>query len=625
MIRYCYILLFFFIAGISFGQSKQVLLREADYYFSQQDFYAASHFFELAYQKDSGDVQQWWKMAEVYRFTFQYDLAAQFYRKVYQKDRALNYPNVQLWEGVMLKQSDDYERAIKTLQSYLENQVNPSNFYYRKGLMELKGANLAISLQNTETIVQHLNENINSKVSDFAPFALGDSVLYFSSLEKGDGTETEQLLGHHSKLLKSENQQLAEVLRVFNTPDYHLGNISFNPTADEVFFTKCKTEKEGMRCAIYSAKLVNGLWENPQQMSSEINKPNTTNTHPQWAFWKEQEGLFFTSNRKGGWGGMDIWFAPKEGVATNLGGTINTTGDEVTPFYHSIEQKLYFSSDFHPGIGGFDIFQTTWDNEWGVVENVGKPLNSSHNDLYYNSRIDNPLKGYLSSNRKGSLFVDKESCCNDIYAFEKPEVCICERVDSLAKQMQLNLPISLYFHNDEPNPNSRDTVSEVNYEDSFREYYLMREQYKQRFGQVLAGNLKTSAEQEMQVFFEHSIRKGFEQLETFAIQLQLAMDLEASVEIKIKGFTSPLNDTEYNMALAKRRINSIQNYLYTYQNGIFLPYIKNRQLKITELPFGESQVKIGVSDNPNDRRQSVYSIAAARERRIEIQSISFQF
>ena len=245
--------------------------------------------------------------------------------------------------------------------------------------------------------------------------------------------------------------------------------------------------------------------------------------------------------------------------------------------------------------------------------------------MYYNSRIDNPLKGYLSSNRKGSLFVDKESCCNDIYAFEKPEDCICERVDSLAKQMQLNLPISLYFHNDEPNPNSRDTVSEVNYEDSFREYYLMREQYKQRFGQVLAGNLKTSAEQEMQVFFEQSIRKGFEQLEIFAIQLQLAMNLEASVEIKIKGFTSPLNDTEYNMALAKRRINSVQNYLYTYQNGIFLPYIKNGQLKITELPFGESQVQLGVSDNPNDRRHSVYSISAARERRIEIQSISIEF
>lgn len=625
MMRICYIILLSLFVSISFGQNKQVLLREADYYFSQEDYYAASHFYELSYQKDSGNVQQWWQMASAYRYTFQYDLAAHFYHKVYQVDRALNFPNVQLWEGVMLKQTEDYEQAIKVLQSYLDVQINPSDFYYRKGLMELKGANLALSLQETETSVHHLSENINSKVSDFAPFALGDSVLYFSSLEKGDGTETEQLLGHHSKLLKSEKEQLAEVLRVFNSPDYHVGNISFNPTADEVFFTKCKQQDDQMQCAIYTAKMIDGLWENPTQMSAEINKSNATNTHPQWAFWKEQEGLFFSSNRKGGWGGMDIWFAPKEGAAKNLGNTINTAGDEVTPFYHSVEGKLYFSSDFHPGIGGFDIFETSWDNEWGIVENAGKPLNSPHNDLYYNSRIDNPLKGHLSSNRKGSLFVDKESCCNDIYAFEKTEECVCERVDSLAKQMQLNLPISLYFHNDEPNPNSRAVFSEVNYEDSYRVYYLMREQYKQRFGQVLAGNLKTTAEKEMQVFFEQSIRKGFEQLETFATQLKLAMELKASVEIKIKGFTSPLNDTEYNMALAKRRIMSVQNYLNNYQDGIFLPYIESEQLKITELPFGESQVQVGVSDNPNDRRQSVYSIAAARERRIEIQSISIDF
>ena len=66
---------------------------------SQQDFYAASHFYELSYQKDSDDVQQWWQMAEAYRFTFQYDLAAQFYHKVYLEDGLLNYPDVQLWEG----------------------------------------------------------------------------------------------------------------------------------------------------------------------------------------------------------------------------------------------------------------------------------------------------------------------------------------------------------------------------------------------------------------------------------------------------------------------------------------------------------------------------------------------
>ena len=100
---------------------------------------------------------------------------------------------------------------------------------------------------------------------------------------------------------------------------------------------------------------------------------------------------------------------------------------------------------------------------------------------------------------------------------------------------------------------------------------------------MLIGNLKTSAEQEMQVFFEHSIRKGFEKLETFATQLQLAMDLEASVEIKIKGFTSPLNDTEYNMALAKRRI-SVQNYLYLPKWN-FLAIYKKRTIENNRTSF----------------------------------------
>ena len=109
MMRYYYIMSLCLFASISFGQNKQVLLREADYYFSQQDFYAASHFYELAYQKDSGDVHEWWQMAKAYRFTFQYDLAAQFYHKVYREDMALNYPDAQLWEGVVLKQAEHYE------------------------------------------------------------------------------------------------------------------------------------------------------------------------------------------------------------------------------------------------------------------------------------------------------------------------------------------------------------------------------------------------------------------------------------------------------------------------------------------------------------------------------------
>lgn len=627
MMRFIYILLFAMLWLNAWGQSKNVLLTEADYYFTQEDYYAAVHFYEQSLEKYEGDMATWYAVAEAYRFTYQYALARDYYAKVYQLDQGLNYPNARLWEGVMLKYLGDYELASIILRSYLEIQEDPSDFWYRKALMELKGSELAKELQPNKSKLRQLGEDINSKVSDFAPFALGDSLLYFTSLHKSDGTESEVWLGHHAALFLSENEGLARPLRMFNSPHYHVGNASFNPTGDQVFFTYCAKKKNGMHCEVYTSRLMEGLWSAAEKMPQTINKEGSNNTHPQWAFWQKQEGLFIASNRAGGLGGMDIWFVPLEGSAINLGNSINTAGDELTPFFHSIEQKLYFSSDFHPGIGGFDIFETAWQKTagWGLVKNIGAPLNSSHNDLYYMARLDSVNKGYLSSNRVGSFFVDKESCCSDIYAFERSSNCICEQQDSLLREIQLNLPITLYFHNDEPNPNSRDTFSSVSYATAFHSFYQRKGTYKKRFSSVLTGPLKDAAEKKVATFFEESVKGGFNQLEIFAQQLVVAMALQARVEIRIKGFTSPLNDTDYNECLAKRRIASVMNYLREYKKGVLKPFIDREQFKIIELPLGEQQVRQGVSDNPNDRRQSVYSVAASRERRIEIQSVSVEF
>jgi len=129
----------------------------------------------------------------------------------------------------------------------------------------------------------------------------------------------------------------------------------------------------------------------------------------------------------------------------------------------------------------------------------------------------------------------------------------------------------------------------------------------------------------MKAFFEQKLKAGYNQLGLFAQQLLEAMKLEATMELNLIGFASPLNDTQYNRKLSKRRISSVLNYLSTFQDGVLLPYFENGQLKINELPMGESKSSLDVSDNPNDRRQSVYSIKAATERRIDIQSISVEF
>ena len=225
----------------------------------------------------------------------------------------------------------------------------------------------------------------------------------------------------------------------------------------------------------------------------------------------------------------------------------------------------------------------------------------------------------------GSLYIKNESCCNDIYQFKKIDYCICQTQDSLVQEMQLLLPLQLYFHNDEPNPRSLDSTTEISYVDAYESFYDLKSLYVQKFSSPLKGKIKSESERKMKRFFEEKVRAGYNQLSLFANQIEEAMQLNATMELNLIGFASPLNNNSYNQKLSKRRISSVLNYLTDYKNGVLLPYFKNGQLKINELPMGETKASIEVSDNPNDRRQSVYSINAARERRIDIQSISVNF
>jgi hypothetical protein len=152
-----------------------------------------------------------------------------------------------------------------------------------------------------------------------------------------------------------------------------------------------------------------------------------------------------------------------------------------------------------------------------------------------------------------------------------------------------------------------------------------KDQYIKRFSSVMSGRAKNATERQMHDFFEQTVSGGYQSLLIFAEQLEEVLALEAKVEIKLKGYTSPLTASDYNNLLAKRRISSVENFLKQFNSGVLIPYLQNDQLVLTELPLGETQVSIGVSDNPNDRRNSVYSIKAAQERRIEIVSVLVEF
>jgi outer membrane protein OmpA-like peptidoglycan-associated protein len=114
------------------------------------------------------------------------------------------------------------------------------------------------------------------------------------------------------------------------------------------------------------------------------------------------------------------------------------------------------------------------------------------------------------------------------------------------------------------------------------------------------------------------VKKGHDHLQLFSEILLKRLKTGERVEIVIKGYTSPRAKSDYNDNLAKRRISSLRNHFYEWQYAVLEPFLSNGKLVISESPYGESQAETGISDDLFDERNSIYSVGASRERRVEI-------
>ncbi len=189
-----------------------------------------------------------------------------------------------------------------------------------------------------------------------------------------------------------------------------------------LFFTVCKNEGGAqINCDIYYSDLINGQWTDPKKVEG-INDPVYWDSQPSIA--SDGVTLYFCSDRKGGFGGVDIYktvrtvltgiWSPPE----NLGPIINTSGNEMSPFVHSDFQTLYFSSDGLPGVGGNDIFISRKgdDGKWTEPKNMGVPINTTGDDLGFFVSTDGHL-GYFASNQS-SRTKGKAVGGYDIFSFE---------------------------------------------------------------------------------------------------------------------------------------------------------------------------------------------------------------
>ena len=115
--------------------------------------------------------------------------------------------------------------------------------------------------------------------------------------------------------------------------------------------------------------------------------------------------------------------------------------------------------------------------------------------------------------------------------------------------------------------------------------------------------------------------EGYERLELFSTILLENLEAEQTVEIFLKGYTSPRAQGDYNLLLGKRRVSAVRNHFQTWRSGILMDYLENGQLIISEVSFGETKAAASARDERAGERLSIYSPEAARERRVEIVEI----
>ena len=392
--------------------------------FELGDYYNALEQFSESYKEDR-DPEIGHKIAVCSYKLRKYEAAAKRFKVVFKKDKEGIYEGDRYIYADALKRTGDYDLAIEEFQKCLGSEDDMDKQILIQN--QITGAEMAKdALETLGLSVERIDKNINSKQSEYsAVYDVDGETMYYASLNNNkvivlDGNEEDYTLKIYKSKKEGKTWAKPEVLDLkINREDYFTGNVSISPDGREMYFTRALLDpvtNELTQSKIYVASRSEDTWSAVTELQG-VNGDYMAK-HPAVGELFGKEVLFFVSDREGGYGGLDIYYATRKGDGVfgdpvNLGPTINSPLDDETPFYQ--DGNLYFSSVGHPGMGGYDIFYSTWNGtRWARPQNMGQGYNTSLDDLYF-SLDKTGYKGFIVSNRKGNLSVESSTCCNDIF------------------------------------------------------------------------------------------------------------------------------------------------------------------------------------------------------------------
>ncbi|NNF33735.1 MAG: OmpA family protein [Saprospiraceae bacterium] len=408
------------------------MLETGDTALAGNNYFNAIEWYEKAY-KEERNPNTALAIADLYVLTRNYQRAESWYKRILRRDKENQLVDIRYDYGKVFKAQGKYREALNEFNTVISLSEDPQ--LVEEAKKELKGIEMMGDIaDNIDAVVTYAGNKVNSASGDFSPRLYDDGSLYYASFARRkeivlDGKEDD----YHVKIFSARRNDKGvyddpeELPQSINRKGYHTANVAFSEDGRTMYFTRAKLEgNEIGESRIYMASKDDEGWGAALEVPG-VNG-NYVAKHPIVGELFGNKVLFFVSDMDGGYGGDDIYYSTIRGdeysSPVNLGEKINTSRDEVTPYYK--DGTLYFSSTGHPTMGGYDIFYSIWNgSEWGDPVNMGFNYNTSYDDLYFNMN-EGGTKGFLVSNRidKDKRSLKGKTCCDDIYTIEIRDVVV---------------------------------------------------------------------------------------------------------------------------------------------------------------------------------------------------------
>lgn len=413
-------------------------VKEADNYYKEGSTYfkQALNLYLEACKYNSYNAALNYKTGICYLYSFNKTKAIPYLEKAYSTDKNVSI-DILLFLGRSYHFNYEFDKALETYSEFIKSLSSKEINKYRKKTEKLMAEckyGKKLYENPVRVFIENLDTNINSTASDYSPLISADeSMMIFTSrrdnttgnTKNDDGSYCEDIYVAYKE--NGEWQKAQNIGKPLNTKNND-ATVGLSPDGQQLFlFNGARNNGDILMC-----KLEGETWTKPESLPRTI---NTDFKEASASFSPDGNTMYFVSNRDDvNFGGMDIYVSTKNrkgkwDAPVNLGETVNSEYNEMGVFMHPDSKTLYFSSKGHNTIGGFDVFKTVYNDstkKWSEPENLGYPVNTTYDDLFF-VMTANGRRAYYTSSQKGGTGE------RDIYCitFLHDEKCLTSNEDNL--------------------------------------------------------------------------------------------------------------------------------------------------------------------------------------------------